>query len=93
MASRQRLFFLLFPTRMKNTLYLLVLLLHSITSHGQVIRSAGDTTTLGYDLRLALSTLDPTRTSTQILMDQVVALSGPHQYDGKSATAVNAYPN
>ncbi len=54
---------------------LLVLLVASTTGKAQVIRDAGDTTRLHQELRVAFSTLDPNRTSTHILMDQVVAIS------------------
>ena len=60
---------------------------------GQIIKAVGDTTTLGQDLRDSFSTLDPGRTSTRILMDQVPAVSSPHSFNGQAQTVANTCQN
>ena len=86
---------------------LLALMLASTPSYGQVVRTAGignpgngpviqepgDTTSLAQDLRAAYSTLNASRLATSILMDQIPAVSGPHDYDGSVRTATNTYAN
>ena len=62
-------------------------------AHGQVIREAGDTTSLVQDLRAAYSTLNHNRLVTGILMNEIAAVSGPHDYDGSAGAATNTYAN
>lgn len=72
---------------------LLALLLVSTLSYGQVIREAGDTTSLAQDLRAAYSTLNLSRLATGILMDRIPTVSGPHNYDGSAGATTNTYSN
>lgn len=78
---------------MKQFFIGLLALLVSTLSYGQVIREAGDTTSLAQDLRAAYSTLNTSRLATGILMDRIPAVSGPHNYDGSAGAATNTYSN
>jgi hypothetical protein len=77
----------------KITLGIMLLFGGSLMCQGQVIKAVGDTTTLGQDLRDAFSTLDPGRTSTRILMDQVPVVSNPHSFNGQARTTANTCQN
>jgi len=87
------LFLTLYHFFMKQFFIGLLTLLVSTLSCGQVIREAGDTTSLAQDLRAAYSTLNTSRLATGILMDRIPAVWGPHNYDGSAGAATNTYSN